>query len=377
MPRGTSSSTTSLKPLPVGSRVGPERAGLLWIGAFVLLLVVPCSARAATSQLADSIGVLCDSLPEFKSDPHEKGSEGNQISGVVCTMLEDRRGHLWFGTQDGPIRYDGTRLICYMIRDAHGRGGTVTAMAEDRAGHLWFGSNAGLIRFDGERFTWFTTSDGLPGDWVSSLMVDRSGVLWIGTIAGLCRLEGGAFSPFPLPEATRRNLDRGVSSPWLAWLMTQDRSGNLWLATEGSVYKYDGDSLTSVSVMDSRSPTHVNSVLEDERGHLWFATQNKGLLRLDGEKFTDMTGPLKLGGADVGGLYADRQGDIWFTVKHSGVYRYDGASIVHYTEKQGLTCPMIYCFMADSRGRLWCGGRLGAFRSDGEAFVNVTRKGPW
>ena len=343
----------------------------------MLLLAVPCNARAATSVPADSIGVLCDSLPEFKSDPHERGSQGNQISGVVCTMLEDRRGHIWFGTQDGPIRYDGTTLLCYQIRDALGHEVTVKTMAEDRAGHLWFGSNGGLIRYDGERFTLFTTSDGLPGDQVGSLLVDRSGVRWIGTIAGLCRLEGGAFSPFPLPEATRRNLDRGVSSPWLAWLMTQDRSGNLWFATEGSVYKFDGDSLMSVSVMDRKSPTHVSSMLEDKRGRLWFATQNKGLIRFDGEKFTNMTRQFKLGGTEVGGLYQDRQGDIWFTIKHSGVYRYDGVSLTHYTEKQGLTCPIVYCFLEDSRGRMWCGGRLGAFRSDGEAFVNVTRKGPW
>lgn len=367
----------SPKHATAASRVGPRRSGLRLLLPLVLLLAVPRSTCAATSVPADSIGVPCDSLPEFKTDPHETGSQGNQISGVVRTMLQDRRGHLWFGTQNGPIRYDGTTLICYRIRDARGHGVTVTAIAEDRAGHLWFGTDGGLTRYDGERFTRFTTSDGLPSDQVWGVFVDRSGVLWISTIAGMCRMEGDAFSPFPLPEATRRNNERGVSSPWLAWLMTQDRSGNRWFATEGSVYRYDGDSLTSISVMDSQSPTHVTSILEDRRGHFWFATQNKGLIHFDGEKFTNMTEQFELGGTEVGGLHEDRQGNIWFVVEHSGAYRYDGVSFTNYYAKQGLTSHALHFVYEDKAGRIWSGGWLGAFRLDGERFVNVTRKGPW
>ena len=77
-------------------------------------------------------------------------------------MILDRHGNLWMGHPDthtgGATRYDGESFEHLTTDD--GLGSTnVYCMLEDRAGHIWFGSvNAGVCRYDGESFTYFSAA---------------------------------------------------------------------------------------------------------------------------------------------------------------------------------------------------------------------------
>lgn len=56
---------------------------------------------------------------------------------------------------------------------------TVYTETQDKDGFMWFGTDGGLTRFDGTHFRNFTTSDGLPDNEVLKLYVDSKGRLWI------------------------------------------------------------------------------------------------------------------------------------------------------------------------------------------------------
>ena len=142
MPAQQKEETVRVFPL----RTPEMRACALLISVTFLLA---SDAQARTKVLADDIAVPASSLPEFKNDPHVKESQGNQISGVVRTILQDAGGSLWFGTQNGLSRYDGTALVYFDLKDELGQGITVTAIAEDRDGNIWIGSTGGLTRYDG------------------------------------------------------------------------------------------------------------------------------------------------------------------------------------------------------------------------------------
>lgn len=58
-------------------------------------------------------------------------------------------------------------------------GSTIYDMCQDKDGFIWFATEAGLSRFDGTRFKNFTTADGLPEVEILKLYADHKGRVWI------------------------------------------------------------------------------------------------------------------------------------------------------------------------------------------------------
>lgn len=60
-------------------------------------------------------------------------------------------------------------------------GSTVYDMCQDKDGFMWFATESGLSRYDGTRFVNFTTKDGLPDNEVLKVFADSKGRVWIST----------------------------------------------------------------------------------------------------------------------------------------------------------------------------------------------------
>src|SRR5688572_26245554 len=64
----------------------------------------------------------------------------------------------------------------------------VMAIAQDKKGFLWFGTQDGLNRYDGYSFKIFKTNDNdslsISDNFITSLASDTSGNIWIGTLSG-------------------------------------------------------------------------------------------------------------------------------------------------------------------------------------------------
>ena len=58
-------------------------------------------------------------------------------------------------------------------------GSTVYTEVQDHDGFMWFGTETGLSRFDGTHFKNFYTSDGLPDNEIIKLFVDSKNRIWI------------------------------------------------------------------------------------------------------------------------------------------------------------------------------------------------------
>jgi sensor histidine kinase YesM len=58
-------------------------------------------------------------------------------------------------------------------------GSTVYSIVQDKEGFLWYGTETGLSRFDGTHFKNFYTTDGLPDNEIIKLFVDSKNRVWI------------------------------------------------------------------------------------------------------------------------------------------------------------------------------------------------------
>ena len=263
-------------------------------GTFLQVLAIACGAfdLAPPPGWADTDGVVAVQQPAADPGWTDVGFSPpvrTQVSQYIRTMLQDRSGSLWFGTQDdGVCRYDGKALACYSVSAGLG-GPSVRDILQDRKGTLWFATSGGLSRFDGTKFSNWTVAEGLAHDDVWSLLEDRSGTIWIATVGGVSRLDGGRLSAFPLPPATARDFSLGVHGPSLIWSLLEDRAGNLWLGTAGDgLTRFDGKSFARVAETDGLASRHIQSLLEDRAGTLWVGTSG-GLYRLDGKRFVNVT----------------------------------------------------------------------------------------
>ena len=192
---------------------------LLLVACFAFLPTVPI---LADSQVTKPNSPLVASYPQAQTYTlrFERISLEEGLSqGTINTIWQDSQGYMWFGTEDGLNKYDGTQFTVYehdpedplTLSDNF-----ISAIFEDRNGNLWIGTRSGVDRFDRTTgsFTHFKHDpddpNSLGGTWVTAIHEDLQGRFWVGTIAGLGPAWRAArLSPVeePLWETNSREID--------------------------------------------------------------------------------------------------------------------------------------------------------------------------
>ena len=71
--------------------------------------------------------------------------ENGLPEGYVKSFLQDKLGYMWFGTQNGLVRYDGYNLKKYPLSDEKGNPlslSSIDYIYEDNAGKIWLTVNS-------------------------------------------------------------------------------------------------------------------------------------------------------------------------------------------------------------------------------------------
>ena len=188
----------------------------------------------------------------------------------VRTLLEDREGVVWVGTDTGLLRVEGGRTR-ELGREQLGSD-IVRALRQDRAGRLWIGTDGGgLSCLEGGRLRRYGAAAGLAGPLVGSLHEDARGVLWAGTNAGLGRLEpSGRFTVLTTADGLSHDHVRSVGGD----------GRDLWVTTyAGGLDRLRDGVFTSFRSAAGPLGSVLWTALPDGLGHLWL-TGNRGLFRL-------------------------------------------------------------------------------------------------
>ncbi len=116
------------------------------------------------------------------------GTSSGLPQNSVQAVVQTRDGYLWFGTQEGLVRFDGSRFVVFNERSTPGMPGTdVRSLFESPDGTLWIGMTAGLARLKDGQFTGYTCANGLPHEWIYSITgVGTAACGLAPSVAGCC-----------------------------------------------------------------------------------------------------------------------------------------------------------------------------------------------
>lgn len=287
----------------------------------------------------------------------------------VRSLLRDRSGTLWIGTDLGLNRYRDGKFTVLTKADGLSHN-VIASLVEDRDGSVWIGTDGGGInRWRDGALTSFTSTLGLSNDSILSLLEDREGSLWIGTnLGGLNRLKDGHFTPFTKREGLSHDYIRAVY---------EDRAGTLWIGTEGGgLNRVRDGQVTSFTTKNGLSNDTVFAILEDHEGSLWIGTDN-GLTRLRNGRFDVFHAEMGMSNDSVLALHEDRQGTLWIGTYAGGLNRYKDGRFTSFTTKEGLSHNTVNVIFEDRDANLWIGTRGGGLNRyrDGKFTVFTSKDG--
>ena len=217
----------------------------------------------------------------------KKGLSNN----YVVSIAQDKEGFLWFATEEGLNKFDGTRFITYYkneTRNGYGiTGNELNCLLDDpKDSILWIGTQrAGLNAYDyvNDTFTFYRHNEAVPEsiitDDVTNIIAADDGNLWVTTYwKGIEYFDKGTghfshYNTATVPGLASDNI----------WTVADGGNGKLYIG-----HVHHGFSILSIKDKKVRNFVHdpnnrnslpgneVRCVYKDMNHNIWVGT-NKGL----------------------------------------------------------------------------------------------------
>ena len=319
------------------SNVHTTTRGILWA-----LVLLSCAAAWKASALDPN-----KVLTQYVHDAWDTADGLPQAS--VQDLIQSRDGYIWFGTQEGLVRFDGVRFDVFDKQNTSAlTTGNISCIIEDVDGVLWIGTTGGgLLRAQDGEFTAYTTQQGLSSNVVLSLLETASGDIWIGTDAGLNLFRDGHFTIYTTAD--------GLPHDTIPALV-QDRHGRVWAGTQGGgIGLVDKEQILVLDESWGLSSNSVRALLSAEDGSVWIGTDNGGLSRYKDGTFVETPKVEELGADSVYSLAEDGDGNLWVGTANNGLIRCRQGMMSLYSSSEGLTHDRVSSLMMDREGSLWIG----------------------
>ena len=306
-------------------------------------------------------------------------SKDGLLSNTVNTILKDRYGLMWFGTDDGLNKFNGTNFTVYrhIPGDSSSlRANEILALHEDNQGNLWIGTSGGAVSLydrKKDRFLQFPiagdTSGLVPNAVIRGICSDHDGNIWIAQFESPYILDpaSGRLTKMPLPPQPGAG---GAPSATSLLCIFADTWGKIWVGTDNGLFLYrpathsftrfSHDPANKRSLPDN----HINVLAEDRSRRLWIGT-GRGLCMLTSDRttFTNYIGNdpagKTLSGKAINAIVPDGQGKLWIgTMEGLHILDPQTGQIETYLPDgsvHGLTSKTIRSIYIDKEGIYWLG----------------------
>lgn len=331
----------------------------------IILLLLPCIAVTQTATVAINQPAIRFEVPEIL-----------QKAGVrsVRCIFKDSRGLMWFGTENGLYRFDGTHVV-YKRKNAGAQhtfpDNTIVNIAEDSTGHLWIATLHGVARMNPYNFQceeYSYANKLMQGDYDFKMHIDNNGNVWAGHSKGLA-VFNASLNRFD--EVLDKSSDTYVTC------MSDYDHDKLAVGTFKGVFFIDKKNYACTLVKEQANAP-VTALLLDSQKKLWAGTWGSGVYFYDAQQQQFVREEIRIAEIVLGiaETRTQRGFDLW-VAGSGGLVRLsfanekakpDAISIYRRNEKEGS-------FPVQSGGRLGLGAN-GSIWMAGEAEINLVKFNP-
>jgi len=313
----------------VNGMVG-DRNGNIWIGS-------------------DRAGLIRTNVNTHEMEPVVlRGANGQQLRqdaiGVQSLYIDDT-DLLWVGTEKAGLAYYGDNIYKFQSDIL----GDITAMAQDKDGKIWYGTgDKGLIDYDGP----------LASQKVSCMTTTPDGSLWVGSKQnGLTRIKDGQSTIY---SSSRDDMKTVIDDHINA--LCADKSGNLWIATNGGLQVYSPSMNTFSSYTRENgmlTTNNITSLCYGQNNNMLIGTaEGLVILNLSTREKTVLTGNTTnlstFTNNYITQVYEDSRGMLWVGTREGiNILSMENDELHKLTEKEGL-CNNSVCGIAEDKNHsIW------------------------
>ncbi|MEL6675248.1 MAG: two-component regulator propeller domain-containing protein [Bacteroidota bacterium] len=317
---------------------------------------------------------------QFVSFQFDRYSQDDGLSnGSVSSIVQDPKGFLWVGTDNGLNRFDGTDFKVY----GYEQGLTqtkISALLISRDGFLWIGTPGGLFSMDlqtEEILPFRPFMDQAGGEQIRTLYEDQRGIIWFGSSLGLTFIPPNRQEILSFPAE-----GQGIPGRWTyLYDFAEDSQGRFWIASTGGLWQmldFDPSAtdapqasfrrwIQGENADSSLLSNRVLSLEAWEDGSLWMASYDGGVSRFypDRGMFehyqADPADPFSLSTNVIHQIITDEDGGIWITAWGEGLqYLEPGLERVHALSANDASRPFFpnnfaRVLFRDREGGIWVG----------------------
>jgi len=320
-------------------------------------------------------------------------------SEMVSRVLQDSKGFLWIGTNNGLNRYDGVGFKVFKQDPDDTESlpyNDIMSLYEDRSGTLWAGTTAGLARYNPTKgnFSVYQTDpkdpNSLSSNFINGMYEDKAGQFWVVSLDNGLNLMDRAKGTFKR-YAPDPNFSGSINATFSSQIMPDRHQENaFWVCIKQKEWKlYHFNTIDkSFTGYDLQAPElgQIFTMHEDRRGILWIGT-DKRLVLFDTQKNALLPPENNTGIAPdfftgvVKAIFEDHTGTLWVGTFGNGLYETDPLTgqfkryVKDPADPGSFSSNAVTSIMEDRSGILWVGtatGGLNRLTREKNAFSRYT-----
>ncbi|RDY23680.1 histidine kinase [Romboutsia maritimum] len=304
---------------------------------------------------------------QFKNLTIENGLSQSSVE----TLIQDSKGYIWLGTNDGLNRYDGYNFKVYKHDEDNPNSiinNYIISIEEDKNGNIWVGTADGLSKINSkdDSITNYTNSKdkgNLSNSNICDISITKNGRVMIATLGGI--------NVYDEKEDKFKKIfdDKNFLPSQVTYNIEEDEFGDFWIATSEGVCKLDSKTKKIHNFNEKGSKNYIENkvvylIYNDHKGYIWVGTFKHGLEKINIKtnevtSYTHKEGDNNSLPSDfVKDILKDRYGNVWVcTDKGFAKYKENGKFVVYEAEdySHSLIDNNIFSIIEDRSGLIWIG----------------------